>query len=428
MLVVLVAFSSVVLWDVFHYAWIRGYDAWAIGNYEYAIQVHHRLPTSAESDVWHNPPLFFVVAAFLQELATALGNKADPYKAVQLMSVACGIGMCLFAFLTARELWPRSRTAQLATLVLAATTPVLVRGAVLYHPEPLAALLVAASLYVLVRAFVRERLTVAAGATAGLLLGLANLTRTWAIAALAASVLAVICAWWWNGRDRRVVRFGVAMVTVAGVLLVPWLAYKAVAYGSPVAYSQPDSAQWHERTQPLSFYTSLDVGKVFTHPYSDEFRNHLWPVVYSDWWGDYWRYWDVPTALINSPPILPGRLDTERRLQSYVGVLPTLLMLVGGIALGVAAVRRRSPALLLLVASVLLLWISYAGFLIVYPKQDGDNMKSLYLLNAAVPLAVCGGWATERLRRAIPSTLILAGMAVFALGLMYLDARFLVLT
>jgi hypothetical protein len=423
----LAAFAAVVLWDVFHYSWIRGYDAWAIGRYEYVVQVNHRLPTSAESDVWHNPPLFFVVAALLQELATLLGAKTDPYKAVQLLSVAAGIGICTLTLLTARELWPRSRGAQLAALVLAVATPVLVRASVLYHPEPLAAFLVAAATYVLVRAFCRRRFTVVGGAGAGLLLGLANLTRTWALAALAAAVVATAAAWWWD-RGRDVLRFGAALVAVAGCLLVPWLAYEAVAHGSPLAYSQPDPAQWHRQTQPLSFYTSLDLRKVFTHPYTDEYRNHLWPVVYTDWWGDYWRYWDVPSTLVDSPPILTGRLDTERRLQSYVGILPSLLTIAGVLALAVLAIRRRSPQLLFLVTSLLLLALSFTGFLIVYPKQDGDNMKALYLLDAALPLAVCGGWAVDRLRRIARNRFLLVGLALIALELVYLDARFLVLT
>jgi hypothetical protein len=423
---ILAALASVVFWDVFHYTWIRGYDAWAIGNYVNAIQMHHRLPTATESDVWHNPPFFFVVSALLQKLASALGNKQDPYKAVQLLSACSAIGVCVFAYFTAGELWPRSRGIRLTTLALAATTPVLVRGAVLYHPDPLTAFLVAGATYVLVRAFVRERFTLAAGAGAGLLLGLANLTRSWGLAALAAAIVSVAAAWWWRDRSRAVLRFGVALVAVAGVLLVPWLGYETATYGTPFPYSQPDPAQWLQHTRPTSFYVSLDVNKVFTHPYTDEFRNNLWPDVYADWWGDYWRYWDVPTSLAYSPPILPGHYDTERQLQSYVGIAPSLLMLFGLVALGIQAVRRRSPALLFVVASFLLLAVSFIGFLITYPKQDGDNIKALYVLDAALPLAVCGGWAVERLRR-MSNVLVLLGLALVAIELVYLDGRFLIL-
>jgi 4-amino-4-deoxy-L-arabinose transferase-like glycosyltransferase len=421
---ILAALAVLVFWNAFHYDWVRGYDAFSVAQYVTVIEHGHRLPTRADTDVWHNPPFFFLVAAGVQELASRGGWRTDPYKAVQLLSALATVLTCLFAFLTARELWPRSRTAQLGALAVPATTPVLVRSAVLYHPEPLAACLVAAATWVLVRALARGRPALPSAVAAGLLLGLANLTRTWALAALGAAAVTVALAWWWR-RERTYLRFGVVTLAVAALLLLPWLGYKAATFGSPLAYSQPNEAQWHDGPRPLAFYTALDLRQVYTHPYSDFMRNRLLPVTYTDWWGDYWRYWDVPTSMVYSPPILPGSLDTERRLQSYVGILPSLLLLAG---LGGAAwlgVGRRSPALLFLAASVLLLAVSYVGFLIQYPKHDGDNMKSLYVLDAVMPLAVCGGWALDRLRRL--NRLALAVLALIALELVYLDLGFLVL-
>jgi Dolichyl-phosphate-mannose-protein mannosyltransferase len=421
--IILSGLLALLLWNVFHYEWIHGYDAFALKKYVKALDQHH-LPTPAYTDVWHNPPLFFLIAAGLQAIALRLGAGGDPYKAVQLLSVAATVLTCLFAFLTARELWPRSRTAQVGALVLAAATPVLVRSGALYHPEPLAACLVAGATYALVRSFARGHLTARTGVVTGVLLGLGNLTRTWALAAFAAAALTLALAWWWH-RDRRILRFGAAGLVAAGCLMAPWLVYKAARFGSPIAYSQPDTYQWSNRGRPLAFYTSLDLSQVYTHPYSDFMRNRLLPVTYTDWWGDYWRYWDVPTSMVNTPPVLPRRFDRERVYQSYVGVLPTLLLGFGLIGVGVLGVRRRSPALVFLAASVIALFISYAGFLIAYPKHDGDNMKSLYLLNAAMPLAVCGGWALTQVRRL--NRLTQAVLALIAIDLLYLTFQFLTL-
>ncbi len=52
-------------------------------------------------------------------------------------------------------------------------------------------------------------------------------------------------------------------------------------------------------------------------------------------------------------------------------------------------------------------------------------MKALYLVNAVFPLAVCGGWALQWLVRA--NRLLLAGLALAAVELLYLDVRFLLL-
>ncbi len=53
------------------------------------------------------------------------------------------------------------------------------------------------------------------------------------------------------------------------------------------------------------------------------------------------------------------------------------------------AVHTRDPALgTVLLGSVALLVVSFVAFLVRYPKQDGDNIKALYLLNAAPVVAL----------------------------------------
>jgi hypothetical protein len=70
---------------------------------------------------------------------------------------------------------------------------------------------------------------------------------------------------------------------------------------------------------------------------------------------------------------------------------------------------------LLVVVSAALLALSFVVFLVDYPKQDGDNIKALYLLNgapvAALACAVGLCWLADRgiwWRRA---TVVLAGAA-----------------
>ncbi len=93
--------------------------------------------------------------------------------------------------------------------------------------------------------------------------------------------------------------------------------------------------------------------------------------------------------------------------------------------LGVVAARRRSYPLLVVLASFVVLALSYVGFLVQYPKQDGDNMKALYLLNAAAPLAICGGWALSRVLST--SRLVAAGVLLLLGATAYLDLTFLLL-
>ena len=47
--VVFAGYAALVGWDVFHYDWLRGYDAYANSLYSDVIRLHHRLPHWCES-------------------------------------------------------------------------------------------------------------------------------------------------------------------------------------------------------------------------------------------------------------------------------------------------------------------------------------------------------------------------------------------
>jgi hypothetical protein len=417
-------FAGVTVWNIYHYDWLRGYDAWAISRYVDAIRVGHHLPSRADTDVWHNPPLFFFLAALLQGVAGALGRPHDPHRLVQLFDAACAAGVVVLAFLIARELFPRSKGAQVSALAFAAATPVLLRAGVLYHPEPLAALLATAGLWLLVRTLVRDRSGLRAGIWVGLVVGLACLTRTWALAFVPAVLVALAVDWRFRS-GRRALAMAASFLALFALTNVPWLTYKAVRFGNPLAYSQPVPAQWRQHGRPLSFFVGFPLAQVFRTPYDPHYRNQLLPVVYSDWWGDYWRYFGPPASEVGQQGPMPSHEQHLRAVQSWVGVVPTLLGLAGLAAVCVAAWRRRSPALTALAGSILLLGIAYTLFLVRYPKQDGDNIKALYLLDGVGPLAVCAGLALSRLLRL--HRLIAAGAVLGLLELLYLSGQFVIL-
>jgi hypothetical protein len=410
---VVAGYATLVGWDVFHYDWLRGYDAYANSLYTDVVRLHHRLPSTTETSVWHTPPLFFVVAALL-----------NSHRAVQVLDGLAGLAVVVLAGLIARELWPRSRWIQLGTVAFAALTPVLTRTAVMYHPEPLATALAVGGLYVVVRSLVRGRTGPWSGALAGLLFGLGTLTRTWALALAAASTIALALQARVD-RDRRPLWSAAALVVVLLVLSLPWFVNQTRAHGSPFAFNRPAPHESFFSRRPASFYTSLDVGAVYSNPYAPNYLNHLWPVVYSDWWGDYWRYFDIPAENISTPPELPSKYERPRVWQSYVGILPSLFAVAGFVGLLVVGIRRRDVAVLLIPASIVLLGLTFLVFQISYPHPDGDTIKAAYLLDAVAPLAVCAAWALSFLRRA-GRLVIMAAMLplVYAVAL---DVNFLVL-
>ena len=392
--VTLVLVAVTLTWNIDHFLWIRSYDASSSELYARVLGHEHRLPRESETDVWHNPPLFFLVAEGLYVGGDHIG--LDAGRCVQALSALSVLATLLLTMLLARELYPRSRWLPVLALVLGATTPVLVRAGVLFHPEPFATALTTAGLYVGVRTLARGTFSWRAGLLAGVLLGLANLTRTWALGALGAVLIGFGLAWL-RRRDRASLATLLAATAAAAVLIVPWLVAKTMLHGSPLAYSRPVPSQWLQHGRPLRFWLPPSPLALVRHPYNTTFQNRLIPVVYADWWGDYWRTYRIPNALHNEPDTLPAEYARPLQRQAAVGWIVALGALAGLVALTVTAVRRRDLALGTVLLSLGLLVLSFVAFLVQYPKLDGDNIKALYVLDAAPVLAIAAAFAFGRL-------------------------------
>jgi hypothetical protein len=156
----------------------------------------------------------------------------------------------------------------------------------------------------------------------------------------------------------------------------------------------PHEAIWERR--PARFYVGLGLPEVFTEPERPHFRNEALPTTYSEVWGDYFGVW---------------RGDRER--QSFLGLLPTLLALVGWVLL--LARSWRVPALLPVAILPGLALLGYLYFTVSYPTPDGDVLKASYMLTAAPAWALAFGYAIERLpgriRLVSCAVLIASGLA-----------------
>jgi hypothetical protein len=262
----------------------------------------------------------------------------------------------------------------------------------MYHPETLAVALANAGVLVAARAL-RTRWTLWSAAAAGALLGLACLTRAWALPVLVAVlVLAAL--------DARSTRrwLPVTACAVIGLgLLAPWLVNQQLAHGSALAFNRPPPSESVLDRRPPSFYLGPHALRALEHPITPLFRNELVPHLYADWWGDWALTWDSPL-----PPapaaLLPPRVVSARARQSFVGLVPSLLALAGLIALGVLAAARRSKSLALLPLSAAGVVVAYVVFAVRYPSPDGDTIKATYLLMALPAAAVGAAFVIDAVR------------------------------
>jgi hypothetical protein len=380
--VVLAAEAALLTWNAWHYDWLRGYDAYASDRYADILWKEHRLPSPSDSGVWHTPPLWFALAGALRQLATEVGW-SPAQRPGQLLAAASGLAVCVLVLLLARQLWPERRGLHLVALVLAASSPALVRASAMYHPETLAVALATAGTLVAVRG-IRTRWAPWTGILAGALLGLASLTRAWALPVLVAVVVVASLDGW---RSRRAAP-PVVLTLTAIVVLAPWLVNQQLVYGSALAFNRPAPTGSILTRRPVEFYLGPRVLRALERPVTPLFRNELVPHLYSDWWGDWSLTWDSPP-----PPtpaeVLPSRVVDERVRQVSVGIVPSILALAGVVALALLAVSRRSPELTVLPLSAAAVALAYTAFVVRYPSTDGDTIKATYVL-MGLPAAALG--------------------------------------
>jgi len=404
----LIAEGALLAWNAWHYDWLRGYDAFANEQYADVVSREYRLPSVGESGVWHTPPLWFALAGALGRLTTVLGL-GHAQRPGQLLAAAAGLVTCILVFLLARVLFPERRVLHLVSLVLVAASPALVRASAMYHPETLAVALATGGVLVAARAL-RTRWTLGSAVAAGALLGLACLTRAWAVPVLVAVlVVAGLNAW----DTRRWAPFA-ACGAVSLALLAPWLVNQELAHGSALAFNRPPPSGSMLDRRPASFYLGPRSLRALEHPVTPLFRNELVPHLYADWWGDWALTWDSPP-----PPapaaLLPSGIVSERARQAFIGVLPSLLALAGLIALGLLSGARRSASLALLPLSAVGVVTAYVVFAVRYPSTDGDTIKATYLLMALPAAALGAAFVIDALR---PRGRVWATAGVVALGVL----------
>ena len=404
---VLAAEAALLLWDAWRFDWLRGYDAYANDRYARIVATEYRLPSEGESGAWHTPPLWFALAGALRRAAGAIGWD-HAQRPGQLLAAAAGLAICALVLLLARQLWPGRRMLHLVALVLTAASPALVRASAMYHPETLAVALATGGVLVALRGL-QTRSTLRTGAGAGALLGLAALTRVWALPVLVAVLVAVVLdAWGWKSWAPPA-----ALVATSVALLGPWLLNQEVAHGSALAFNRPVPPGSMLTRRPASFYLGPRVLRVFEHPVTPLFRNELLPHLYADWWGDWALTWDTlpPPA---PAELLPPSVVAGRARQMFVGIVPSVLALAGILALALLAKARRSPAIAVLPLSAVALVAAYVVFAVRYPSTDGDTIKGTYLLMALPAACLGAAFVVDVLRPRGRGWAIVTALAVVA--------------
>jgi 4-amino-4-deoxy-L-arabinose transferase-like glycosyltransferase len=373
---------AVGLWNAARYPTGDGYDAAA--HMMYADGLVWGLHFPQHVGEYYTPPGFYFVAGVADWVLKQTGYGA-PDRAGQVVNVCFLLGTVLLVAAIARALWPGRRKIELGAAAFVAFLPVAVEAAAMFHPEPMSMFLTTLALWLSVRTFASPRYAWALGVT----LGVAQLVRAFALWTVAAVAIALVV-----GRRPRAL---VIVIVLAALIPAPWYIHQRIKYGGQPEFPQPSSRE----VLPATFWFDPAIPALITRP-TREHHYDLWiPTSYDGIWGDYFGVWawhsGTPgpnhTTIVLSPS---GSARHRLELQSILGLLPTLLALVGWALFARASFRERAGLAVALLPPLAI--VGYLYFAFEYWTSDGDLLKATYMLTAAGAWAIGFGYALDRLR------------------------------
>ena len=403
--------AAIVLWNAAAYPAGAGYDAASHREYADFLIQHHRLPFRNETPEYYSPPLYYLAAGAATWLGGKLGVFGDPHKLGQLLNVPAAVGTLLLVVALARLLWPDRRWLAPAAAGFVALSPVFMRTASMFNPEPTDLFFSMLCLYLAARILVRRGYGWRPALGLGVALGAGEMVRQFALWTLAVVVLAFLAALWSRAAERRaLVRTLAVALAATAVIALPWYVYRAVHYANPI-FDRPHSSKPLFDRRPASFYTDLAPSDLFTQPYRPHMANLAWPETYADIWGDWYGVFAWSREAHPKPS--PARNDWLV-FQNVVGLVPTALAIVGWLILLAGSLRRRDGPRLLAALLPLAGLAGYFFFAISYPTKDGDVLKPTYMLTTLGAWALCFAWLATRLGerrpRLVVGTLVLLAL------------------
>ena len=420
-----------------------GYDG--SEHLKYIQVLPYRLPGDQDTREFFSPPLPYLLPSLVDKACHRLsgtnevaGTVDDCLKVAgkfaQLVNFILSLGATFLLIQIGEVVRPGDRFFKISSLALLGVMTVYYKTFSQVRGEPYLLFFSVWAIYLVAKLiYARERASWRMGVLPGVALGAMSLSRQWGFMLVPALAGLWALVWAFEKNNRRQLTKSLMACAVAAFLVCGWFYFSLyLRYGTFLAFNRTPTA-FSFTNQPTSFYrnTGLKGFLLFKSPVRGTFNNQLFPIFYSDTWGDYWGHF----VFIQDRSYL-GELGygNREKIAPYLGrvnavsLYPSLIffagMALGGFSLrgffrGDSLEKSRSLFNVFLFTFVIVSFLSFFYFLIVYPIPDqGDTIKAAYLLHALVVLPLLGAEFLERVRVRYPRG-YLVSMAL--LGLVFLN-------
>lgn len=392
-ILILLFIAFVLIYNIFFYNPIYGYDAEAHYNYvDYISRYLPRnlnLPSELDSREFFNPPLPYFIPSLGQIICRNftlsndyLSECRDFYgKFTQVFQSLLYLFTIFFNLLTIKNINNSKSILQFEYLILIALLAVNYRTISMIRGEPYILFFLSLLLYKL-NYFSRLdfKIKLKDSLQFGIIIGFLALSRQWAFFLF---IPFFVLSFFQKKIDiKNYFNFIFTSFTV-GFIVSSWFYFSLFSrFGTFIAFNKK-SIGFSIMNQPFHFYfpSFTDIKLLFSEPIRPNFSNQFLSILYSDTWGDYWGYF-----VFTSRNLEIGR--NQISIGSYLANVNLInLPLTFFIIFSFFYALKKYKKIYLfdyIKFSIIISIFGYLWFLISYPDlPTGDTNKASYILQVA---------------------------------------------
>jgi hypothetical protein len=387
--ILLISTTYILIYNIFHYSPILGYDAEA--HFEYvnflAMYLPEKLvlPSAQDTREFFSPPIAYLFPATAQVICRNLINSSnylvdcEPIysKATQIFQSILYIGT-LFINLYTLKLFNRSeKLINTGYLILVSLLAVNYRTFSMIRGEPYILFFMSLFLLLLYKAELKGfKVDLKYTFSFGVLIAFLALSRQWAFLLFFPIIILAITP----KLKFRYRHFKFWLISsLIGALGSSWFYLSLFFnYGSFTSFNQSRTT-FSFKNQPLDFYlpTLEQLTYLFSKPIRPYLDGHFLSILYADLWGDYWGYFTFTSRF----------LDVGRN-QAYIGdylarvniasLITTLIILI--FCLLTYKHFKESYFIKYMTISIFISIFGYLIFAISYIEDGSDTIKASYII------------------------------------------------
>lgn len=409
----------VLIYNIIFYNPIQGYDAEAHYNYidYFAMYLpdNIKFPTNTDSREFFNPPLPYLFPSFVQIVCRNLIYSEDvalvcrEYYGLftQIFQSIIYLYSLYINFKTIQSLFGKKKISKLSFILVFSIMTINYKAISMIRGEIYIVFFMSVLFYIFAKMtnqefkYSKKEIFFFGVAIAGL-----ALSRQWAFLLFPSFF---IIPFFIKKRilKKRYIKF-ITYSFLIGFILSSWFyVYLFLEYGSFTAFNKP-SIGFSLKNQNIYFYLPISAESlmVFTKPIRPYFSNQFLPILYSDFWGDYWGYFSFTSRSLDTGrnQLLIG--DYLARVN-IVSLAPSFIFIYSLIFTRKIIKESNTVRINIFVRYIYLAFtvsiIGYLWFLIAYPElPTGDTNKATHMIQAFHILGILTLFMIEKIKEIKP--------------------------